>query len=240
VPAAARALFVVASALASLVAASPAGARALVAMIGDSTMWGGTAPPAADKVQQAATDPGRSLAALLALLPETSKWHAGEVVNLGMPGTGTRDWMEAFPERLCAPAKRSQSPRLLAAACERKVPLADAVQPALDGRTPDAILVLLGTNDVIAKIDPQTTAANLARLREHLPAGPIFIAPPIRPPSPPGSTFAEGVRRELLARGLLNGPDWPPLPTVDGIHLTEGGYAAAAGLWIDVLRKQTP
>ena len=236
------AVAVVVVALACGLGGAPAAeARALVVMIGDSTMWGGTAPPPRTSVVQAATDPGRALAALLALLPDSSAWHDGEVVNLGVPGTNTLDWVERFPERLCADGKRGQSPRVLDPACDRRVPLAEAVAPAL-GRTPDAILVLLGTNDVLLKppLDPAVTAANLDRLRELLPRAPIYIAPPLRPPVPPGSTFADGVRRHLLERGILNGPDWPPLPTIDGLHLTEGGYAAAAGLWLDVLRKQTP
>lgn len=208
-------------------------------MIGDSTMWGGTASPAAVVVAQAPTDPARSLAALLALLPPASAWHDGEVVNLAVPGTNTVDWVEKFNQRLCTDQKRALSPRLLDAACQAKVPLADAVRPAL-GTDPQAILVLLGTNDVLLKLDPSVTVANLAKLPEHLPAVPIFIAPPLRPPSPPGSTFADDVRRILAERGLLTGPNWPPLPTVDGLHLTEGGYAAAAGLWLDVLRKHQP
>jgi hypothetical protein len=113
-------------------------------------------------------------AVVLALLPEDSRWHGAEVVNRGVPGTTTLDWVERLPEKLCAGGKRAQSPRVLAVACERRSPLADAV------------------------------------------------------------------RRHLLERGIMNGPDWPPLPTVDGLHLTEGGYAAAAGLWLDVLRKQAP
>ena len=233
----------VAAALAAsgLLCLSPAGAqaRALVAMIGDSTMWGGTASPDAVVVAQAPTDPAKSLAALLALLPPTSTWHDADVVNLAVPGTTTLDWVEKFNERLCTDQKRALSPRILDPACRAKLPLADAVRPAL-GADPQAILVLLGTNDVLLKLDPSVTVANLAKLRDHLPAVPIYLAPPLRPPAPPGSTFADEVRRIMLERGLLTGPNWPPLPTVDGLHLTEGGYAAAAGLWLDVLRKQAP
>jgi lysophospholipase L1-like esterase len=229
-----------ATALAAAVALpAPAHAR-LVVLIGDSIMWGGTAAPTGEPVGQAATDPGRSLTALLALLPERSAWNDAEVVNLGVPGTNTRDWVEAVPEHICKSPNRIPNLSVLDVACERRIPLADAVAVVVD-RTPDAILVQLGTNDVLKKIPPETTVENLAKLKDHLPkGGAIHIAAPVPPPAPPGTEFAAAVRQGLLDRGLLTGPDWPKLPTVDGIHFTEGGYAAAAGLWLDVLRKQTP
>jgi lysophospholipase L1-like esterase len=219
--------------------AAAAKTRPLVVMVGDSTTWGGTFLPARAGVGQAPTDPARVLQALLAMLPEGSAWRGAEVLDFGVPGATTRDWVESFPEPICKSPNRIPDIRVLDVACERRVPLAEAVAAAA-GRKPDAILVLLGTNDIVRKMPPEQTVENLVRLRRHLPDAPIYIAPPLHLPAPPGTERRAAIRQGLIDRGLLTGPDWPVLPSVDGVHLTEGGYAAAAGLWLDVLRKQRP
>lgn len=228
-----RAAPLVLAAVALLVA--PAAARPLVVLIGDSTSWGattGTSTP----VVVATTQPARTLKALLRLLGPTSFWYHARVANFGVPGSRTPHWVTALGARACLPDEMRLSPRLLHAACAAGRPLAHAVLPAL-GRRPDAVLVTLGANDVLGHVEPDTTVANLEQLGAILGPDHVFVAPPLPAAVEPFQSGVRAIRERLVGRKLVTGPDWPALPTADGLHLTEGGYAAVAGLWLDVLRR---
>src|SRR5262249_3134436 len=146
------------------------------------------------------------------------------VLNYGVGTTRTTDWVSRpVSPFLCGFA--SLYP-LVAYACPRAEPLGAAGLPSLP-RTPDLILIVLGTNHAIDGISPAETVDNLARLRDMLAPSPVVLAPPFPRTldTPDAPNLVPQVRDLGIASGLFTGPDWPPLPLVDGLHLTNGAYA---------------
>jgi lysophospholipase L1-like esterase len=208
--------------------AGEAAGRPLIVMAGDSTTFGTSyynGPPVA--VTSAV-----ALERLLHTVPPGTPWRGARVVNLGVPASTSADW--AAPFTGC----QRDLDRLSAAACARGLSLAGAVVPLL-GRSPDVVLLTIGINDDQAKLDAGGTVDNIERIRDALAPSRVLVAVPF-------VTFSareprrQAIRQELTKRRLLTGPDWPPLPTADRIHLQEGSNVAAAGLWWNVLRGVRP
>jgi hypothetical protein len=102
---------------------------------------------------------------------------------------------------------------------------------------PSTIVVTLGYADGVFGVPVAETVANLSALPARFPESIVYIAAPFVPAATDPFKPARDERHMALKEaGLITGPDWPPLPLVDQVHLTPGGYAAAAGLWLDVLR----
>jgi len=201
-----------------------------IIVIGDSTEWG------ASPTGQSWAQPAKALAKLLQLAPTGNPWRGAHVLNCAVPATTTFDWVTTFNPKACKFFGIGFN-ACLRTSCQRHEPLGAAV-PEI-GKRVDAVLVVLGTNDYPTN-DPVGTVDRIAMLRALLAPARVFIAPPFPTTDPDRMDFVPLVRAELLARGLLTGPDWPLLPTWDGLHLTDGGYAAAAGLWVDALLGQLP
>ena len=213
-----------------LVGNQEAAAVRRIAIIGNSTEWGSLGPDGLSW-----TNPAASLEALLRIAPAGNPWRRARVYNLAIPASDTRHWVDQFEPAFCA-YLGSTFNRVMEVACAQQVPFAYAVLPAYAGRI-DAVLAVLGTNDIgnLPGTNPVDTVDRLAQLPSILAPAVTFIAPPFPATLEPRQSFVPLVRREMLARGLITGPDWPALPVFDGVHLSQGGYAAAAGLWIDAL-----
>jgi hypothetical protein len=225
---------------------APAGrageARPLVVLIGDSTTAGYGGP-------QGYTLSRSPLESLVSLLPVDSPWRHTKVLNLAIPDTTTRDWAERAS--VCPPPGSSPpgSPlpagrnvlwiRLLGRACASHSGLVREVVPLLPHPIA-AALVVLGTNDPVRLPDatPEQAVANLRAIAAALRPARVFIASPFAATDPQREPFVRALRTRLLHDGLLTGPDFASIPLpldASGVHLTRGGFAAAAGLWLDTL-----
>jgi lysophospholipase L1-like esterase len=211
-------------------------ARPLIVLIGDSTTagWGGAAGYVV-----ADTPP---LAALTAFLPAASPWRGAEVVNLGVPNSTTHEWAVATTPCPSAPALDTDAPawtRLGARACAHGAPMVAEVA-AVVGRPIDLALVVLGTNDPYR--DPTATPAqalaNLRTIAAALAPARVLVASPFQTTHPARGAFVDALAAALADAGLLTGPDFArmrlPLDA-SRVHLTYGGFVAAAALWLDAL-----
>jgi len=210
----------------------------LVVLIGDSTTAGYGGP------QGYVGAPAAPLSALTSLLPEDSRWRHAVVVNLGVPNTSTMEWAVATSPCPSAPSVGPDAPawvQLGARACPTGAPLVEQVA-ALVGRPIDLALVVLGTNDPYRNpsATPEDTIARLRTIVARLAPARVLIASPHWTTHPARAAFVESLARQLRAGGLLSGPDFArihlPLDP-SRVHLTYGGFVAAAGLWLDALRR---
>ena len=250
-------------AFALLGASSPAvaGPRPLVLFVGDSTTAGMCegCPPSP------AASPATALEQLRARLPEGSRWRDLRAVSAGVGGSTTADWIEVKPEvcrylaaagargrdrvgsasaanskdaAVATPVPADLGARALAAACETGGGLGAAVRRLL-GERPDLVMVVLGANDVMNRVAPETYVANLRAIAAGFAPARVLIATPFWSPQPERAGLA-AYAEALRAAGLVGGPDFQVvhLP-VDGlgVHLTRGGYAAAGALWLDALPR---
>jgi lysophospholipase L1-like esterase len=210
--------------------AVPGSARAqrkLIFCIGDSTIYG----TIDSNYGQADVTTAEALQSALRLVAPDHSHRRARVRNFGVPGASTRDWVVGPVNPAVCDAWASHLPHL-ALACERGVPLVDVLPGS-----PTTILVTLGYADGVFGIPPEETVANLSALSGRLPDSTVYIAAPFVPdPDDPYKPARDERYAAMKEAGLLTGPDWPPLPLVDQVHLTPGGYAAAAGLWLDFLR----
>lgn len=208
----------------------------LVVLIGDSTTagYGG-----AQGYVVASETP---LSVLTALLPASSRWRRATFVNLGVPNSTTREWAVATTPCPAAPSLGPEVPawtELAARACGTAGPLAREVA-SLVGRPIDTALVVLGTNDPYRDpaATPEETAGNLRRIAAALAPARVLVASPFQATHPARAAFVQSLAALLATDGLLSGPDFArirlPLDA-SGVHLTYGGFVAAAGLWLDTL-----
>lgn len=211
-------------------------------LLGDSTTYG---TPQQQKetgrkvAMQSPYEPGAALEALLALEPPSSRggtpWRDAKVHNLAVAASTTDLWLTE-PPRFCKTAYARYP--LVAKACRRNIAWVKGVALALDGARIDAVVVDLGINDLQLTNDPQETVARLKQIREALAPAPVLFFPPIAPPDGPRGTWPQEVRAEMIKQGLFDEAQYPAyVPTYDGLHPTDGGYAAKAALWLDALRK---
>ena len=219
-----RRLTLAACLVVALVAPGFARARPLILIVGDSTSYGAID----DHYGQADVTTAETLQAILRVAGKENPYRRAKVRNFGVPGASTGDWVVGPVNQTVCDTWASVL-AFLARACARGVPLLAMLPPK-----PTALLVTLGYADGIFGIPVEQTVANLAAIEGRMPDSAIFIAPPFVP------TYLKAERdlrrMALLEAGLVSGPDWPPLPLVDGVHLTPGAYAAVAGLWLDVLQ----
>jgi lysophospholipase L1-like esterase len=201
--------------------------RKLILCIGDSTIYG----TVDSNFGRADVTTAEALQATLRLVARDHSHYRAKVRNFGVPGASTRDWLVGPVNPTVCDAWASHLP-YLALACERGVPLVDVLP-----LRPSTILVTLGYADGVFGVPTEETVANLSALPERLPASIVYIAAPFVPaPNDPHKPARDERYAALKDADLLTGPDWPPLPLVDQVHLTPGGYTAAAGLWLDFLR----
>jgi hypothetical protein len=95
------------------------------------------------------------------------------------------------------------------------------------------VIVDLGLNDRSITQEPSEVADRLVAIRDRLAPIPTLFFPPIAP----DDAWALSVRRQMKDRELFTGQYPRSLPTYDPVHLTDGGYAAKAGLWLDAIRR---
>ena len=223
----------------------------VVVVIGESTTWG-QRPDST----QSPTNVAVVLESLLAARPDCP--YGGLAVrNWALNATGTSEWFNVRPDFWCDHTPVGQNP-LLDYACTHNVPLADALIPVLAARHEGARAVLInaqGTNDAhVIGASPRDTVARIALWPSKVPPGTqVWVAPPFLRKDNPNApipqlgfsparlrAFVKRVRKYELIQGILTGPDWHrimphPAFQADGFHLTDGGYASAAGPWLDVL-----
>lgn len=214
--------------------AAPAHAepRRTVVLIGDSTTYG-TAPKS--EGLQSPYNPGASLEALLSIDPEPSPWRGARVYDLAVGASSTPLWLASPP--IGCKTLLALFP-IVKKACAANVPWVKAVPLAVDGHHVDVVIVDLGINDLLVTKDPEQTVDRLVAIRRALKPLRVLFFPPIAPPDGPRRDWPERVRAAMEKRGLFSEAQYPPyVPTFDGLHPTDGGYAAKAGLWLDALRK---
>src|SRR5581483_2061944 len=129
----------------ALVLASTASAHRVVVMVGDSTTQG-VIPSVI-----VPTSPPSALGKLLELQPRENPWRRAKVLNYGIFGTTTDDWLRPIAASQCAELPRHFHP-LLTAACKHDLRLVDAVLASLP-HVPDAVLIVLGVNDALTTND---------------------------------------------------------------------------------------
>lgn len=211
-------------------------------LIGDSTTFGTPQHRKAASRRgalQSPYQPGAALEALLALEPPAASggtpWRAAKVHNFGVAASTTEVWL-VEPPRFCDTVY-SRYP-LVAMACRKKIAWVKAVPLAVGGVRIDAAIVDLGINDLQVTKDPVETVARLKAIRDALAPVPVLFFPPIAPPDGPRGTWPQEVRAEMVKQGLFAEAQYPAyVPTYDGLHPTDGGYAAKAALWLDALRR---
>jgi lysophospholipase L1-like esterase len=228
--------------LAGLLCALPVHARdedrgPLVLLIGDSTAQG----VCRDCPPPPAMSPAGALEMLRERLPVASRWRRLRALSAGVGGSTSGDWVKVRPAVCSFVAKAGERPadiglRVLERACAQGGGLTGAARDIL-GERPAIALVVLGANDVMNAVTPAEYVANLRAIIADLAPVPVLVATPFYSPQAERSglaAYAEAVR----AGGLLGGPDFYAIHLpVDGslVHLTAGGYAAAAALWLDKL-----
>jgi hypothetical protein len=210
--------------------------RSVIVLVGDSTIFG--TPPEGGISSYA---PSRALEILLRRLePRGSRWRGASVHNVGIPSSTTRDWIAA--PQSCLFLYHEVWRR----GCEQGVGFAYEVAPVLPNAS--VIFVALGVNDDLAALGASETVDNLEQIVQVLAPARVILSPPfrivpeearpeIRVERARDARRVEAIRKEMIDRGVLDGVDWPQLPTFDGLHLTDAGYAAAAALMVDVLHR---
>lgn len=215
--------------------------RRHVVLVGDSTTFGTPQQQSTARkvVLQSPYEPGAALEKLLTLEPPPSQggtpWRDAQVHNLAIAGSSTELWL-ADPPRFCKTAYEGYP--LVTKACRKKTSWVKSVPLAVDGAHIDVVIVDLGINDLLITHDPKETVARLIRIRDALAPTPVLFFPPIAPRSGPRGTWPKELRTEMVKQGLFDGKPYPAyVPTYDGLHPTDGGYAAKAALWLDALRR---
>lgn len=215
--------------------------RRNVVLIGDSTTYGTPEPrPGASKEVQSPYNPAASLEALLAHVEPPierggTPWRDARVYNLGVGASTTALWLQD-PPAFCGTVLEGFA--VIKAACRAKKPWISAVREAIGGAPIDAAIVDLGLNDLLATQDPNETVTRLVQIRKALAPVPVLFFPPIAPPNGPRGDWPQRVRAAMIKRKLFDERQYPAyLPTFDELHLTDGGYAAKASLWLDALRR---
>jgi hypothetical protein len=217
----------------------------LIVMLGDSTTAGTTAFAPRDT---APATPAKILQAALRMQPpgylvrRDMDMSRAVVVDLSVPGARSTDWAVAPRKDFCNGmivkgllSVDLPSYAVLVAACRAHDPMVLHLRESVP-RDPDVGLILLGTNDVWSA--PAETVAHLAFMQETLRPATVLIASPHFARDERQRHLRE-VTEQLRAQGLLTGPDFNALPLAtvyDGVHLTQGAYVAAAGLWLDAIR----
>lgn len=211
-----------------MLVASCAQARPLILVVGDSTAYSLLDATLA----VARPDLATTLEALLRKVPRDHAYWRSRVKNYGVPGTTTAEWIHAEPRQAVCDWWGAKQPFVLVA-CARHIPLLQAVD-----ERPTLILVQLGLNDNVFNIPPSETVAYLREMMDAWPGVPVKVAAPVIPE--PWHFYADdsqAIRDEMKRVGGF-APWFPMLPTGDGLHLTTGGYAAAAALWLDELSAE--
>ena len=230
--------------------------RPLVLLVGDSTTAGMCegCPPSPG------ASPAGALEALRTRLPEGSRWRHLRAVSAGVGGSTTADWLDVNPQAcrfLERAGSRGRDPgsdrssarasaptpvpadlglRALASACASGSGLGASVRRLL-GEPPALVLLVLGANDVMNRVSPETYVANVRAIAAEFAPAKVLVATPFWSPQPERAglaAYAEALRRA----GLVAGPDFHAIRLpVDrlGVHLTPGGYAASGALWLDRL-----
>ena len=192
------------------------------------------------KAVQSPYNPAASLEALLAHVEPTpatggTPWRGARVHNLGVGASTTELWLQD-PPAFCGTALEGFA--VIKAACRTKKPWISAAGSAIGDVPIDAAIVDLGLNDLLITQDPEATVARLARIRKALAPVPVIFFPPIAPPNGPRGDWPRRVRAAMIKHKLFDERQYPAyLPTFDDLHLTDGGYAAKAALWLDALRR---
>jgi len=219
-----------------IAASSPAVERPLVLMVGDSTTQGvcaGCPPPPS-------ASPARALGLLRHRLPPGSRWRHLRACSAGVGGSTSGDWVRVRPA-ICAFAGQGAragedfGTRVLRRACARGDGLAAAARE-LAGE-PALVLVTLGANDVMNRVPAEEYLANLRVIVRTFAPAPVLVATPFWSPQAQRTALAD-LAVALRRTELAHGPDFYAirLPVdASGVHLTPGGYAAAAALWLDLL-----
>ena len=102
---------------------------------------------------------------------------------------------------------------------------------------PAVVLVTLGTNDVMNRVSVEEYLENLRVIVRTFAPAPVLVATPFWSPQTERAGLAD-LAAALRRTALAHGPDFYAirLPVdASGVHLTPGGYAAAAALWLDLL-----
>lgn len=200
--------------------ASPA-TTASVVLVGDSNTWFWNQPVAAHRVMEH----------LLQLLPYLdSPWRDAKVHNLAISGSRPKDWI--VEKRVCNPRGKKRYP--IYEHCDEIDFLAEGITKVVP--KPDAIIVSLGLNSH-KFATPAESAEYLAKLKVYLEgiSPRVIMTPPFPMPREPFRSFVADVRREMLARDLVDW-DWPELELKGkGIHLTERArvvHGSLMALWL--------
>jgi lysophospholipase L1-like esterase len=215
--------------------------RRNVVLVGDSTTFGTPEPrPGVSRAVQSPYNPAAALETLLAHLEPLpanggTPWRGARVHNLGVGASTTALWLEDPPPYCNSPMELFP---VIKAACAKGVPWIAATRAAIGGAPVDVVIVDLGLNDLLSTPDPNETVNHLVRIKKKLAPIPVIFFPPIAPPDGPRGDWPKRVRAAMTKRRLFDEPQYPPyLPTFDGLHETDGGYAAKAALYLDALRK---
>lgn len=215
-------------------------ARRNVVLVGDSTTYGTPEPrPGVRGASQSPYEPGASLEALLAHVEPPpaaggSPWRDARVHNLGVGASTSEHWL-ASPPAGCRTLLELFP--VVKTACRQNTSWVEAIQATVGDAPIDAVIVDLGLNDLLITQDPETTASRLVRIRKELAPVPVLFFPPIAPPNGPRGDWPQRVRAAMVKRRLFEEKQYPAyVPTFDGLHPTDGGYAAKAALWLDRLR----
>ena len=201
-----------------------------VVLAGDSTMVGTVSNHVPIKPKIAYNRPEVVLADLLTRLPDGHRYKNAQVVNMAIGGTSSRDWGSYVQGYFCS---LSQSIPLVHMACQLNLTLAEAIAPTL-GYVPAIMLMTIGTNDAIWGVTLEESVANVEALETEIIPAVLLLAPPFVAAPGSGNPLLAAQERVL---GLITGPDFGslPLPLSDTVHLTDGGYVAAMGMWFDKL-----
>lgn len=171
-----------------------------------------------------------------------------EIMMLALPGLTSQDWAVAPDPDTCtywnnwaASANDSVLNRVLGikvikAACANHTSMISNITQATK-QAPNFALVVLGAND---KFSADQTVQNLQTIQNSLASSSVkvLIGSPFRAHNDLQPRLAQ-ITQLLKTRGMLTGPDFNSFDftTIDGVHLTQGGYMAAAGLWFDAVRS---
>lgn len=210
-----------------------------VVLVGDSTTYG-TPEPRPGKSIQSPYNPAAALETLLAHLEPTPRdggtpWRGARVHNLGVGASTTVQWI-ADPPGFCGTPMELFP--VIKAACAKQAPWIASLGAAIGGAPVDAVIVDLGLNDALITQDPNETVERLLQIKKMLAPTRVIFFPPIAPPSGPRGDWPQRVRAAMKKRRLFDERQYPPyLPTFDGLHETDGGYAAKGALYVDALRK---
>ncbi|HEY8515409.1 MAG TPA: hypothetical protein VIS07_07840 [Candidatus Binatia bacterium] len=187
--------------------------------------------------------PFRTAHAIEMLLRATSPhhpWHRARVIDLSVPGTGPSDWLGPIePERCRVQARYYPHAR---AACASGAGMVDHIPVGVCD-----IFLVMGDGSELAL--PGVTAEGTVDRIEELVAeldeidaghGVLLSTPPLARSldgEPINTALFDRVRAEMLARGIVNGPDWANRFHVgfDQLHFRDVSILAMADAWVRAL-----